>query len=75
MSDALISSSSWAYTSWSEDNIAQNGFVGFGVQLTPVVQAVGASPWTFANTYPSAVSLSVAGGTVSSIGVSRNGQA
>ncbi|MDN7619327.1 glycosyl hydrolase family 28-related protein [Burkholderia cenocepacia] len=73
--DALISSSSWACTSWSEDNIAQNGFVGFGVQLTPVVQAVGASPWTFANTYPSAVSLSVAGGTVSSIGVSRNGQA
>ncbi|WP_321782572.1 right-handed parallel beta-helix repeat-containing protein [Burkholderia pyrrocinia] len=72
--DSLISSSSWAYTSWSEDNIAQNGFVGFGVQLTPVVQTVGASPWTFANSYPSAVSMSVAGGTVSSISVSRNGQ-
>ncbi|WP_333978235.1 right-handed parallel beta-helix repeat-containing protein [Burkholderia cepacia] len=73
--DALISSNSWAYTSWSEDNIAQNGFVGFGVQLIPVPQAVGTSPWTFANSYPSAVSLSVEGGTVSSIGVSRNGQA
>ncbi|WP_321811194.1 MULTISPECIES: glycosyl hydrolase family 28-related protein [unclassified Burkholderia] len=72
--DALISSSSWAYTSWSEDNIAQNGFVGFGVQLTPVVQTVSASPWTFANSYPSAVSMSVAGGAVSSISVSRNGQ-
>ncbi|MCR4466997.1 glycoside hydrolase family 55 protein [Burkholderia sp. SCN-KJ] len=72
--DALISSSSWAYTSWSEDNIAQNGFVGFGVQLTPVVQTVSASPWTFANSNPSAVSMSVAGGNVSSISVSRNGQ-
>ncbi|OXI37337.1 right-handed parallel beta-helix repeat-containing protein [Burkholderia aenigmatica] len=73
--DVLISSTSWAYTSWSEDNVAQNGFVGFGVQLTPVVQTVGASPWTFANSNPSAVSMSIAGGTVSSIGVSRNGQA
>lgn len=72
--DSLISSNSWVYTSWSEDNIAQNGFVGFGVQLTPVAQTVSASPWTFANSYPSAVSVSVAGGTVSSIGVSRNGQ-
>ncbi|QVN22008.1 glycosyl hydrolase family 28-related protein [Burkholderia pyrrocinia] len=72
--DSLISSSSWAYTSWSEDNIAQNGFVGFGVQLTPVAQTVGASPWTFANNNLSAISMSVAGGTVSSISVSRNGQ-
>ncbi|WP_175909928.1 glycosyl hydrolase family 28-related protein [Burkholderia metallica] len=72
--DSLISSSSWSYTSWSEDNIAQNGFVGFGVQLTPVVTTVGASPWRFTNNNPSAVSMSVAGGTVSSISVSRNGQ-
>ena len=55
--DSLISSSSWAYTSWSEDNIAQNGFVGFGVQLTPVAQTVEASPWTFANNNLSAGAL------------------
>ncbi|MCA7950371.1 right-handed parallel beta-helix repeat-containing protein [Burkholderia seminalis] len=72
--DSLISSASWAYTSWSEDNLAQNGFVGLGVQLGPVTQTVSASPWTFANGYPSAVSMSVSGGAVLSINVSRNGQ-
>lgn len=70
----LIFSSSWNYTSWSEDNFAQNGFVGPVVPLTPVVETVGASPWTFANSNLSAVSMSVAGGTVTSISVSRNGQ-
>lgn len=73
--DTLISSSSWSYTAWGEGNIAQNGFVGFGVQLTPAAQTVGPSPWTFANSNLSGVSMSVAGGTVSSVTVSRNGQA
>jgi len=73
--DSLIYSASWNYTSWSEDNFAQNGFVGLNVQLTPVVETVGASPWTFTNSNLSAVSMSIAGGTVSSISVSRNGQA
>ncbi|WP_321795219.1 glycosyl hydrolase family 28-related protein [Burkholderia sp. BCC1988] len=73
--DTLISSSSWSYTAWGEGNIAQNGFVGFGVQLAPAAQTVGSSPWTFTNRNPSGVSMSVAGGTVSSIAVSRNGQA
>ncbi|WP_322083614.1 glycosyl hydrolase family 28-related protein [Burkholderia sp. BCC1972] len=73
--DTLISSSSWSSTAWGEDNIAQNGFVGLGVQLNPVAQTVGPSPWTFANRNLSGVSMSVTGGTVSSIAVSRNGQA
>ncbi|WP_063551521.1 right-handed parallel beta-helix repeat-containing protein [Burkholderia territorii] len=71
----LIYAASWNNTSWGEDNFAQNGFVGSYVQMAPVVQTVGASPWTFTNSNLSAVSMSIAGGTVSSIGVSRNGQA
>ncbi|NTZ81661.1 right-handed parallel beta-helix repeat-containing protein [Burkholderia metallica] len=71
----LIYASSWNAISWSEDNFAQNGFVSSYVPLNPVGQTVGASPWTFANSNLSAVSMSVAGGTVSSIAVSRNGQA
>ncbi|KAG8154302.1 right-handed parallel beta-helix repeat-containing protein [Burkholderia catarinensis] len=71
----FIYSASWNNTSWSEDNFAQNGFVGPYVQMAPVVETVGASPWTFANNNVSAVSMSIAGGAVSSISVSRNGQA
>lgn len=74
--DSLIASSSsnWAYTSWGEDNYGQNGFVALNVGLAPVTQTVGSSPWTFTNGNLSAVSMSVAGGTVSAISVSRNGQ-
>ncbi|WP_321795221.1 glycosyl hydrolase family 28-related protein [Burkholderia sp. BCC1988] len=67
-------SNSWIYISWGEDNFVQNGFVSTYVPVPPVVQTVGASPWTFTNSNLSAVSMSVAGGAVSSINVSRNGQ-
>ncbi|SIT46241.1 conserved hypothetical protein [Paraburkholderia ribeironis] len=74
--DSLIASqaSNWNYTSWGEDNIAQNGFVGLNLGLAPIAQTVGSSPWTFTNNNLSAVSMSVTGGVVSAISVSRNGQ-
>jgi parallel beta-helix repeat protein len=74
--DSFIASqsSNWALTSWGEDNYAENGFVGLNVQLTPVAQTVGGSPWTFTNNNSSGISMAVAGGTVSSISISRNGQ-
>lgn len=71
----FIYAASWNNISWNEDNFAQNGFAAPYVQMDLVFPTVGASPWTFTNNNLSAVSMSIAGGTVLSINVSRNGQA
>ena len=70
----FIYAASWNNISWNEDNFAQNGFVSPYVQMDSVFPTVGASPWTFTNNNLSAVSMSIAGGTVLSINISRNGQ-
>jgi trimeric autotransporter adhesin len=67
--------SNWQYTEWHENNRVQNNAVGMNLGLSPATQTVGASPWTFTNTYPSAVTMAISGGAVTSVAIARNGQA